>query len=89
MDAGYDPPYSCLSGICTTCRAKLHSGKIEMDEREGLSDSEIENGFILTCQSHPLSDDVFFEFDYPLIFIKSYIFPSFFLTFNYTKRIVL
>jgi len=63
MDAGYDPPYSCLSGICTTCRAKLHSGKIEMDEREGLSDSEIENGFILTCQSHPLSDDVFLEFD--------------------------
>lgn len=63
MDAGYDPPYSCLSGICTTCRAKLHSGKIEMDEREGLSDSEIENGFILTCQSHPLSDDVYFEYD--------------------------
>lgn len=63
MDAGYDPPYSCLSGICTTCRAKLHSGKIEMDEREGLSDSEIENGFILTCQSHPLSDDVSLEYD--------------------------
>lgn len=61
-DAGYDPPYSCLSGICTTCRARLKSGKIEMDEREGLSDAEIEDGFILTCQSHPLSDDV--EIDY-------------------------
>jgi ring-1,2-phenylacetyl-CoA epoxidase subunit PaaE len=63
MDAGYDPPYSCLSGICTTCRAKLKSGKIEMDEREGLSDSEIEQGFVLTCQSHPLSDDVSIDYE--------------------------
>ena len=63
MDAGYDPPYSCLSGICTTCRAKLKSGKIEMDEREGLSDAEIDEGFILTCQSHPLSDDVSIDYE--------------------------
>lgn len=63
IDAGYDPPYSCLSGICTTCRAKLHSGRVSMDEREGLSDAEIEDGFILTCQSHPLSDDVDIEYE--------------------------
>jgi ring-1,2-phenylacetyl-CoA epoxidase subunit PaaE len=62
MKADLDPPYSCKSGICTTCRAKLHSGKVRMDEREGLSDSEIEEGYILTCQSHPLTDNVKIEY---------------------------
>lgn len=58
QDAGLDPPYSCIVGVCTTCRAKLRSGKASMDEREGLSDAEIDEGYILTCQAHPLSDDV-------------------------------
>lgn len=62
MNADLDPPYSCKSGICTTCRAKLYSGKVKMDEREGLSDSEIEEGYILTCQSHPLTDNVELEY---------------------------
>lgn len=57
-----DPPFSCKAGICTTCRAKLYSGKIKMDEREGLSDAEIEEGYILTCQSHPLTDNVKIEY---------------------------
>lgn len=56
--AGMDPPYSCRSGICTTCRAKLLSGKVYMDVSEGLTDDEIKEGYILTCQSHPLTDDV-------------------------------
>ncbi len=58
QDAGLDPPFSCTVGVCTTCRAKLHSGRVKMDEREGLSDAEIEEGYILTCQSHPLTGDV-------------------------------
>ncbi len=62
LDADLDPPFSCKSGICTTCRAKLYSGKVRMDEREGLSDSEIEEGYILTCQSHPLTDGVKLEY---------------------------
>lgn len=62
MNADLDPPFSCKSGICTTCRAKLYSGKVKMDEREGLSDAEIEEGYILTCQSHPLSDNVKLEY---------------------------
>ncbi len=62
MKADLDPPFSCKSGICTTCRAKLYSGKVKMDEREGLSDSEIEEGYILTCQSHPLTDNVKLEY---------------------------
>lgn len=56
--AGMDPPYSCTVGVCTTCRARLRSGKATMEEREGLSDVEIDMGYILTCQAHPLSDDV-------------------------------
>ncbi len=62
IKADLDPPFSCKSGICTTCRAKLYSGKVRMDEREGLSDAEIEEGYILTCQSHPLTDNVKLEY---------------------------
>jgi len=58
QDAGLDPPYSCTVGVCTTCRARLRSGKVHMDEREGLSDAELDEGYVLTCQSHPLTDDV-------------------------------
>ncbi len=63
QDAGLDPPYSCCVGVCTTCRAKLRSGKASMEEREGLSDTEIDEGYILTCQAHPLSDDVELVFE--------------------------
>lgn len=63
QDAGLDPPYSCCVGVCTTCRARLRSGKAQMDEREGLSDAEVNEGFILTCQAHPLSDDVDLVFE--------------------------
>ena len=57
-------PYSCQIGACSTCRAKLVSGDIFMEVREGLTDAEINQGFILTCQSHPMSDDVVVDFDY-------------------------
>jgi len=63
QDAGMDPPYSCCVGVCTTCRAKVRSGKTSMEEREGLSDAEIDEGYILTCQAHPLSDDVDLVFE--------------------------
>ncbi|PCJ65950.1 MAG: hypothetical protein COA58_07680 [Bacteroidetes bacterium] len=63
QDAGMDPPYSCTVGVCTTCRARLRSGRASMDEREGLSDAEIDEGYILTCQAHPLSDDVDLVFE--------------------------
>lgn len=62
--AGIDPPYSCQIGACSTCRAKLVQGKVFMDEREALSDDEIKMGYILTCQSHPLTDDVYIDYDY-------------------------
>jgi ring-1,2-phenylacetyl-CoA epoxidase subunit PaaE len=59
---GMDPPYACQMGVCCTCRAMRHSGKVEMEEDEGLSDTEINEGFILTCQSHPLTADVVIEY---------------------------
>ncbi|MFZ9870645.1 MAG: 2Fe-2S iron-sulfur cluster-binding protein [Candidatus Kapaibacteriota bacterium] len=61
--ADIDPPYACQIGACCTCRAKLLSGKVQMDEREALSDEEIAEGYVLTCQSHPLTDDVFADYD--------------------------
>lgn len=63
MDADLDPPYSCQAGVCTTCRARVLSGKVVMDEREGLSDAEIEEGFILTCQSKVCTTDVSVVFE--------------------------
>lgn len=58
-----DPPFACQIGACCTCRAKIVSGKVRMDEREALSDDEIEEGFALTCQSHPLTDGVYADYD--------------------------
>jgi ring-1,2-phenylacetyl-CoA epoxidase subunit PaaE len=63
IKADLDPPFSCQSGVCTTCRAKLLSGKVHMKEREGLTDGEVEAGYILTCQSHPISKGVKLRFE--------------------------
>ncbi len=61
LDADINMPFSCQSGICTSCRGKLISGKVKMDDPDGLSDEEIEAGYILTCVSHPVSEDVKIE----------------------------
>ncbi len=63
IDAGIDPPFACQEGICTTCQAKLHKGRVHMDEDEGLTDDEIEEGYVLTCQSHPLTEIVKVEYE--------------------------
>lgn len=62
VDAGMDPPFACQMGVCCTCRAQVTAGKVEMEEDEGLSDSEIEEGYILTCQSHPMTEGVVLEY---------------------------
>jgi ring-1,2-phenylacetyl-CoA epoxidase subunit PaaE len=62
IGVGLDPPYACQEGICSTCRAKVHSGLVQMMEREGLSDEELEAGYVLTCQCYPLTDDVVLEY---------------------------
>jgi ring-1,2-phenylacetyl-CoA epoxidase subunit PaaE len=63
IKADLEPPYSCTVGVCTTCRAKVHKGKVEMREREGLSDEEIEQGYVLTCQSYCRSAEVVLSYE--------------------------
>ena len=60
---GIDVRYSCRSGVCTTCRAKLVRGQVDMDANYALEDYEIARGFILTCQSYPATDSVTVDFD--------------------------
>ena len=61
LDKGIDLPYSCQSGLCTACRGRAISGKVKMDEEEGLSQSERNEGYVLTCVGHPMTDDVVIE----------------------------
>jgi ring-1,2-phenylacetyl-CoA epoxidase subunit PaaE len=61
--AGIDVRYSCKSGVCATCRAKLISGQVDMDANYALEDYEIARGFILTCQSYPISPEIALDFD--------------------------
>ncbi len=61
LDKGIDLPYSCQSGLCTACRGKAVSGKVKLDEEEGLSASERAEGYVLTCVGHPMTDDVVIE----------------------------
>ncbi|MES2328320.1 MAG: 1,2-phenylacetyl-CoA epoxidase subunit PaaE [Bacteroidota bacterium] len=60
---GADLPYACKGGVCCTCRAKLIEGEVDMDVNYGLEPEEIEQGFILTCQSHPRTEKVIVDFD--------------------------
>lgn len=63
IDNGLDLPYSCKGGVCATCKAKLLEGQVDMDLNHALSDKEVEDGYILTCQAHPISDQVVVDFD--------------------------
>jgi ring-1,2-phenylacetyl-CoA epoxidase subunit PaaE len=60
---GADLPYACKGGVCCTCRAKLVEGQVDMEVNYGLEEDEIEQGFILTCQSRPLTPRVVVDFD--------------------------
>ena len=60
---GADLPFACKAGVCCTCKARLISGKVRMDVNWGLEAEEIDKGFILTCQSHPITDEVAIDFD--------------------------
>jgi ring-1,2-phenylacetyl-CoA epoxidase subunit PaaE len=60
---GSDLPYACKGGVCCACKAKLEKGQVKMDVNYGLEQDEIDAGFILTCQAHPLTDEVVINFD--------------------------
>lgn len=61
--AGMDLPFSCTSGVCGTCRARLLGGEVRMDRNFALEKTDIDAGFILTCQAHPLTEQVEISFD--------------------------
>lgn len=63
LKQGADLPYACKGGVCCTCKAKLLKGEVDMDVHYGLEPEEIEQGFILTCQSHPRTEFTEVDFD--------------------------
>ena len=63
LETGVDAPYSCKNGMCSTCRARVTAGKVEMDVNYSLSDTEIAKGYVLTCQARPTSETVTVDFD--------------------------
>lgn len=63
LKQGADLPFACKGGVCCTCKAKLLEGEVEMDVNWGLEHEEVEQGYILTCQSHPKTEKVVVDFD--------------------------
>ena len=63
LKQGLDAPYSCQGGICSSCLAKVTEGTAKMEKNAILSDSEIEEGLILTCQAHPTSQKITVDYD--------------------------
>lgn len=60
---GYDPPYSCKGGVCCACKAKVMEGKATMTMNFSLTDEEVAEGFVLTCQCHPASEELVLSYD--------------------------
>ncbi|MGN7200849.1 1,2-phenylacetyl-CoA epoxidase subunit PaaE [Arthrobacter sp. SAFR-044] len=58
-----DVPFACAGGVCGTCRAKVVTGSVTMDENYALEQDELDKGYVLTCQSHPTSKEVTVDFD--------------------------
>lgn len=63
LAASIDAPYACKAGVCSTCRARLLEGEVDMEANYALEDYEVERGYILTCQSHPRTDRVVVDYD--------------------------
>ena len=62
-EAGLPAPFACKAGVCATCRAKVTRGKVEMAVHYGLTDEEVAEGYVLTCQSVPVGDGVAVDYD--------------------------
>jgi ring-1,2-phenylacetyl-CoA epoxidase subunit PaaE len=63
LRAGIDLPFSCKGGVCSTCRAQMTSGEVEMDVHFALEDYEVRSGVVLMCQSHPVTDEIALDVD--------------------------
>jgi ring-1,2-phenylacetyl-CoA epoxidase subunit PaaE len=58
-----DAPYACLGGACGTCKARITTGAVSMEQNFALNAAELEAGFVLTCQSHPTTPTVEVDYD--------------------------
>ncbi len=58
-----DLPFACKGGVCGTCRAKVTAGAVDLRRNYALEQSELDAGYVLTCQSLPVSDEVTLDFD--------------------------
>lgn len=58
-----DVPFACKGGVCCACKAKVMEGSVKMDVNYALDEEEVEEGYVLTCQSHPTSDKLLIDFD--------------------------
>lgn len=63
LNIGIDAPYSCKGGVCSTCKGKVLEGKVEMDRNYALEEDELEAGYVLTCQAHPVSEKLVISYD--------------------------
>ena len=63
IEAGVDAPFSCKGAVCCTCRAKVLEGQVKMTANFALTDQEVQEGFILTCQAHPITETVVIDYD--------------------------
>lgn len=63
IEAGHTPPHSCRSAICATCRARLVKGEVRMRQHHALGEEEIEAGYVLVCQSLPLSENIVLDYE--------------------------
>ena len=62
-DNRIDPPFACCAGVCSTCKAKVLEGSVEMAANHALEDYEVEQGYVLTCQSYVTSEKIVFDYD--------------------------
>ena len=62
-DNGQEAPFSCKAGVCSTCMCKVLEGEVEMVSNHALEDYEVERGYVLSCQSYPLTDTLVIDYD--------------------------
>jgi len=63
IDNDIDAPYSCRGGACATCIGRLKSGTVELEQNYILTDGEIDEGLIITCQAYPTSEEIYVDAD--------------------------
>jgi ring-1,2-phenylacetyl-CoA epoxidase subunit PaaE len=63
LENGQDAPFSCKAGVCSTCMCKVLEGEVEMISNHALEDYEVERGYVLSCQSYPLTDRLVIDYD--------------------------